>query len=44
MTDLSYQIPDTTQAAQALHLAVAKLRDEENCSFERWVPFIHLGL
>jgi hypothetical protein len=33
--------PDTTQAAQALHLAVAKLRSE-NVSFVRWVPFIHL--
>jgi hypothetical protein len=35
--------PDTTEAAQALHLAVAKLR-KENASFIRWVPFIHLGL
>ena len=34
--------PDITQAAQALHLAVAKLR-AENVSFARWVPFIHLG-
>lgn len=34
--------PDTTHAACALHLAVAKLRAEE-CSFMRWVPFIHLG-
>jgi len=33
---------DTTQAARALHLAVAKLRSE-NASFVRWVPFIHLG-
>lgn len=34
--------PDTTQAARALHLAVAKLRSD-NVSFVRWVPFIHLG-
>jgi len=34
--------PDTTQAAQALHRAIAKLRSE-NVSFVRWVPFIHLG-
>jgi hypothetical protein len=36
-------IPDTTQAAQALHMAVKQLR-AEGCSFRRWVPFIHLGL
>ena len=34
--------PDTTGAARALHLAVAKLRSQ-NASFVRWVPFIHLG-
>ena len=34
--------PDTTQAAQALHMAVAKLR-EEDTSFVRWVPFVHFG-
>jgi hypothetical protein len=34
--------PDTTQAARALFLAVAKLRSE-NASFVRLVPFIHLG-
>jgi hypothetical protein len=34
--------PDTTQAARALHLAVAKLRSK-NAAFVRWVPFIHLG-
>jgi len=34
---------DTTHAAHALHIAVAKLRAEEKCSFRRWVPFIHLG-
>ena len=33
---------DTTQAARALHHAVAKLRSE-NVPFARWVPFIHLG-
>lgn len=34
--------PDTSQAARALHIAVARLRSE-NVSFVRWVPFIHLG-
>ena len=34
--------PDTSQAARALRLAVAKLR-AEGVSFARWVPFIHLG-
>jgi tRNA threonylcarbamoyladenosine modification (KEOPS) complex Pcc1 subunit len=33
---------DTTQAARALHLAVAKLRSE-GASFIRWVPFVYLG-
>ncbi|KAJ7611908.1 tetratricopeptide repeat-containing protein [Mycena polygramma] len=36
--------PDLTQAAKALHLAVAKLRKDPNISFERWVPFVHYGL
>jgi hypothetical protein len=36
-------LPDTNDAAQALHLAVIKLRHQK-CSFVRWVPFIHLGL
>lgn len=39
-TDISG--PDTTQAARALHVAVAKLRSE-NASFVRWVPFVYLG-
>jgi hypothetical protein len=34
--------PDSTKAAEALHLAVKKLRIE-GISFRRWVPFIHLG-
>ena len=33
---------DTTKAAQALHIAVKKLRCK-NVSFVRWVPFIYLG-
>ncbi|KAJ6553714.1 hypothetical protein DFH09DRAFT_1366096 [Mycena vulgaris] len=36
--------PDSTKAAEALHLAVKKLRTEKKASFQRWVPFIHLGL
>jgi hypothetical protein len=35
---------DLTRAAEALHLAVAKLREEPNISFKRWVPFVHYGL
>jgi hypothetical protein len=34
--------PDTTEAARALHIAIAKLRSR-GVSFMRWVPFIHLG-
>ncbi|KIM40921.1 hypothetical protein M413DRAFT_445696 [Hebeloma cylindrosporum] len=37
------QTPDTTEAAQALHVAVNELR-AEGCGFARWVTFIHLGL
>ncbi|KAJ7090527.1 hypothetical protein C8R44DRAFT_648274 [Mycena epipterygia] len=36
--------PDSTKAAEALHLAVKKLRTEKKVSFQRWIPFIHLGL
>jgi len=34
--------PDMTKSALALHLAVKKLCSQ-NVSFQRWVPFIHLG-
>ncbi|KAJ7475001.1 CHAT domain-containing protein [Mycena latifolia] len=40
--------PDSTRAAEALHLAVQKLRDSDRAggtkSFSRWVPFIHVGI
>jgi hypothetical protein len=36
--------PNTTDAALALHHAVSKLRADTNCSFRRWVPFIHMGM
>jgi len=36
--------PDLTQAARALHFAVAKLREEPDIPFRRWVPFVHYGL
>ncbi|KAJ7474973.1 CHAT domain-containing protein [Mycena latifolia] len=40
--------PDSTRAAEALHLAVQKLRDSDRAggtkSFSRWVPFIHVGV
>ncbi|KAJ7190799.1 CHAT domain-containing protein [Mycena pura] len=37
-------LPDLTQAAEALHVVVAKLRKEPNITFGRWVPFVHYGL
>ncbi|KAF8193164.1 CHAT domain-containing protein [Mycena galopus ATCC 62051] len=37
-------LPDLTQAAKALHVAVANLRKEPDISFRRWVPFVHYGL
>jgi CHAT domain-containing protein len=37
--------PDPTRAAEALHLAVRKLREQsEKKSFFHWVPFIHVGV
>ncbi|KAJ7248786.1 CHAT domain-containing protein [Mycena rebaudengoi] len=38
--------PDPTRAAQALHLAVQRLREQPgpNKSFLHWVPFIHFGV
>ncbi|KAJ7114067.1 CHAT domain-containing protein [Mycena epipterygia] len=37
-------LPDLKNAAEALHNAVAKLREDPNISFMRWVPFVHYGL
>ncbi|KAJ7793808.1 hypothetical protein B0H14DRAFT_2393100, partial [Mycena olivaceomarginata] len=37
-------VPDLTNAAEALHLAVSKLRKEPGMTFKRWVPFVHYGL
>jgi hypothetical protein len=42
-TDTPRTRPDTTQAARALHIAVAELRKTKS-SFKRWVPFVHFGL
>ncbi|KAJ7239743.1 TPR-like protein [Mycena rebaudengoi] len=38
--------PDPTRAAQALHLAVQRLREQPGArkSFLHWVPFIHFGV
>ncbi|KAJ7474997.1 CHAT domain-containing protein [Mycena latifolia] len=40
--------PDSTRAAEALHLAVQKLQKSDGAggtkSFSRWVPFIHVGV
>ncbi|KAF8217960.1 CHAT domain-containing protein [Mycena galopus ATCC 62051] len=35
--------PQATDAARALQMAVRKLRDS-GISYERWVPFIHIGI
>ncbi|KAJ7108164.1 CHAT domain-containing protein [Mycena epipterygia] len=37
-------LPNLTRAAEALHLAVAKLREDPDIPFSRWVPFVHYGL
>ncbi|KAF8152828.1 CHAT domain-containing protein [Mycena galopus ATCC 62051] len=37
------QQPQVTQTAEALQLAVKELR-RRDVSYERWVPFIHMGL
>ena len=34
--------PDTSKSAQAIHIAIKKLRSK-NVPFHRWVPFIHMG-
>ncbi|KAJ7105636.1 CHAT domain-containing protein [Mycena epipterygia] len=37
--------PDPTRAAEALHLAIRKLRESVgNKAFFNWVPFIHVGV
>ncbi|KAJ6580088.1 CHAT domain-containing protein [Mycena vulgaris] len=38
--------PDSTSAAEALHIAVRRLREGPgaNASFQRWVPFVHFGV
>ncbi|KAJ7276790.1 hypothetical protein C8J57DRAFT_1310434, partial [Mycena rebaudengoi] len=35
--------PQASEAAKALQLAVRKMRDA-GVPYERWVPFIHLGI
>ncbi|KAJ6564195.1 CHAT domain-containing protein [Mycena capillaripes] len=35
--------PQASDAAEALHVAVKELR-AQNVSYERWVPFIHMGV
>ena len=35
--------PDAARAAEALHIAVVRLR-EGGASLIRWVPFVHYGL
>jgi len=36
------QQPQATETAEALHLAVKELK--KNVPYERWVPFIHMGI
>ncbi|KAG6373234.1 TPR-like protein [Boletus reticuloceps] len=36
--------PDYREAALALHEAVGCLREDENVTFDEWIPFIHVGL
>ncbi|TFY65204.1 hypothetical protein EVG20_g5680 [Dentipellis fragilis] len=44
------KVPDSTQAAAALHHAMLRLQDEtrpaklDDVWFHRWVPFIHIGV
>ncbi|KAF7330583.1 putative 30S ribosomal protein S17P-like [Mycena venus] len=37
------QTPQAVDAAEALHLAVKELR-KQNVPYERWIPFIHMGI
>lgn len=37
-------LPDLTKAAEALQVAVTKLRVDPSVPFRRWVPFVHYGL
>ncbi|KAI9464725.1 hypothetical protein HD554DRAFT_2121185 [Boletus coccyginus] len=37
------RVPDSREAAEALHHAIERLRDS-GVSFLSWVPFIHVGL
>ncbi|KAJ7210758.1 hypothetical protein GGX14DRAFT_363145 [Mycena pura] len=40
----SPRLPNLRKAAEALQLAVTKLRREPGMTFQRWVPFVHYGL
>jgi CHAT domain-containing protein len=37
-------LPKVTDVAEALHIAVGKLRQSKPSSPERWAPFIHIGV
>ncbi|KAJ7120836.1 CHAT domain-containing protein [Mycena epipterygia] len=37
-------LPDLTKSAEALHIAVKKLREDPNVPVSRWAPFVHYGL
>ncbi|KAJ6523994.1 hypothetical protein B0H19DRAFT_972401, partial [Mycena capillaripes] len=42
---ISFPQPDSTRAAEALHLAVQRLREgSRKKSFFHWLPYIHLGI
>jgi CHAT domain-containing protein len=36
--------PEATEAAEALHIAVQKLRRKENVPLTAWIPYVHLGV
>jgi CHAT domain-containing protein len=36
--------PDSQKAAEALHMAVQKLRKKAGVKLQDWIPFVHLGV
>ncbi|CAG8765862.1 7399_t:CDS:2, partial [Acaulospora colombiana] len=36
--------PDSREAAEALHIAVQKLRQQPGIQLTDWIPFVHLGI
>ncbi|KAJ7058733.1 CHAT domain-containing protein, partial [Mycena amicta] len=42
-TTSSAEVPNLLGTAEALHIAVKKLRENPEVTFTRWVPFVHYG-